>query len=99
VLGVEHNLTTPYSRYKDVVAERANRTILEAARSRLHARKVPLGLWAEAMTCAAYVHNFIPSKGREKSPFELFTGKDPHVGFLRVFGGPCACARAGEEEA
>jgi len=34
--GIIHNLTAPYTRSENGIAERANRTILESARSMLY---------------------------------------------------------------
>ena len=47
--------------------QRANRTIIETARSILQASKLPLSLWAEAVNFAAYVRNRVSKNKREDS--------------------------------
>jgi transposase InsO family protein len=61
--GILHNLTAPYTPQQNGVAERANRTLMECARSLLYARAVSLKMWAEAVTTSAYLRNHIPRKG------------------------------------
>jgi hypothetical protein len=84
--GIRHNLTAPYSPQQNGVAERANRTIMEAARSMLHARGVDYRLWGEAVRTAAKLRNLMPGKKQGKSPSELFWGEKPNVSYLRVWG-------------
>ena len=38
------------------------------------------------MTTAAMLKNLVPGKNQDKCPAELFTGKKPAVGHLRVWG-------------
>ncbi|GFW97294.1 retrovirus-related Pol polyprotein from transposon TNT 1-94 [Trichonephila clavipes] len=48
-------------------AERANRVLLERARSLLYESKLPLKFWAEAINCSTQVSNVTPRNGKEKS--------------------------------
>ena len=84
--GIRHNLTAPYSPHQNGVAERGNRTIMEAARSMMHAKGVDYRLWGEAVRTAARLRNMIPGKKQKKTPSELFWGKQPKVSFLRTWG-------------
>jgi transposase InsO family protein len=84
--GITHNLSAPYTPQQNGVAERANRTLLEGMRSILYARQVRLGLWGEAAVTVAHLRNLIPRRTQDKSPHELFFGKQPSVSYLRVFG-------------
>jgi ribosomal protein L12E/L44/L45/RPP1/RPP2 len=72
------------------IAERANRTIFEMARSMLYHANLSKAFWEEAILTAVYIHNrTISVKSKNKTPEELFTGKKPHVKHLRVFGCDC----------
>ena len=54
-LGIKRELSTPYNPQKNGVAERKNRTIMEAAREMLHDQDLPMHLWAEAAKITVYV--------------------------------------------
>jgi len=66
------------------VAERANRTIVECARTMLHAQGLGKELWGEAVVTATYLKNRSPAKSLKdnRTPFEVWTGKKPFVGHL-----------------
>ena len=68
--GIKHNLSAPYTPQQNGVAERANRTVLEAARSMLAAKGVPVTLWGEAVATAAKLRNMMPGKEADKTPHE-----------------------------
>nr|GEU92374.1 hypothetical protein [Tanacetum cinerariifolium] len=58
------------------VAERRNRTLIEAARTMLADAKLPVTFWAEAVNTACYVQNrVLVNKYQNKTPYELFNGK------------------------
>ncbi|KRX33511.1 Retrovirus-related Pol polyprotein from transposon TNT 1-94 [Trichinella murrelli] len=68
-------------------AERENRTLVEKARSMLHARNLPRCLWADAVHTAAFLLNRIPNrKETTKTPYEKWFGKRPTVEHLQIFG-------------
>ncbi|GFV93081.1 retrovirus-related Pol polyprotein from transposon TNT 1-94 [Trichonephila clavipes] len=67
-------------------AERANRVLLERARSLLYESKLPLKFWAEAINCSTQVSNVTPRKGKEKIPLEIWTGNKPKLNYLKKFG-------------
>ncbi|GFS69555.1 retrovirus-related Pol polyprotein from transposon TNT 1-94 [Trichonephila clavipes] len=67
-------------------AERANRVLLERARSLLYESKLPLNFWAEAINCSTQVSNVTPRKGKEKIPLEIWTGNKPKLNYLKKFG-------------
>nr|GEU75399.1 putative ribonuclease H-like domain-containing protein [Tanacetum cinerariifolium] len=69
------------------VAEKRNRTLIEAARTMLADAKLPVTFWAEAVNTACYVQNrVLVNKSQNKTPYELFNSKIPAIGFLRPFG-------------
>nr|GEV53658.1 hypothetical protein [Tanacetum cinerariifolium] len=72
------------------VVERRNRTLVEAARTMLTFSKLPLFLWAEAITITCFVQNcLIIHKRFDKTPYELINKRKPNIKFFYVFG--CRC--------
>ncbi|GJT70987.1 putative ribonuclease H-like domain-containing protein [Tanacetum coccineum] len=71
------------------VAERRNRTLIEAARTMLADSKLPTTFWAEAVNTACYVQNrVLVVKPHNKTPYELFHGRTPTLSFMRPFRCP-----------
>ena len=48
VEGIKRELTTPYTPQQNGVAERKNRSIVEAAKAMIHDQNLPMQLWVEA---------------------------------------------------
>nr|GEX44347.1 hypothetical protein [Tanacetum cinerariifolium] len=68
------------------VAERRNRTLIEAARTMLADYKLPIIFWAEAVNTACYVQNrVLVVNPYFKTPYELFKGRSPALCFMRPF--------------
>nr|GFC47540.1 ribonuclease H-like domain-containing protein [Tanacetum cinerariifolium] len=64
-----------------------NRTLIEAAKTMLADAKLPVTFWAEADNTAYYVQNrVLVNKSLNKTPYELFNGRFPAIGFLKPFG-------------
>lgn len=85
--GIRHQRTVPYSPEQNGSAEREMRTIVEAARTMIHAKNLPIKLWAEATNAAVYILNRTgTSSVKGVSPFELWFGKQPQIDHLKVFG-------------
>ena len=53
--GVRHELTIPKTPEQNGVAERMNRTLVEAARAMLVGANLPHRFWAEALSTATYL--------------------------------------------
>ncbi|GJZ11884.1 ribonuclease H-like domain-containing protein [Tanacetum coccineum] len=71
------------------VAERKNRTIIEAARTMIADSKLPTTFWVEAVNTACYVQNrVLVIKPHNKTPYELFLGRKLALSFMRPFGCP-----------
>ncbi|GJX29901.1 putative ribonuclease H-like domain-containing protein [Tanacetum coccineum] len=69
------------------VAERKNRTLIEAARTMLADLFLPNTFWAEAVSTACYVLNrVLVTKPHNKTPYALLTGKIPIISYIRPFG-------------
>ena len=84
---MHRHYTSPYSPQQNGVVERRNRTILEMVRSNMKTMRVPDVLWGEAVNHAVYVLNRVTTKAlKESIPYEMWTGRKPNVGHLKVFG-------------
>ncbi|GJW27878.1 putative ribonuclease H-like domain-containing protein [Tanacetum coccineum] len=71
------------------VAERKNRTLIEAARTMLVDSKLPTTFWAEAINTACYVLNrVLVIKPHNKTPYELIRRRPPLIDFMKPFGYP-----------
>lgn len=85
--GVRHELTVPKTPEQNGVAERLNRTLVEAVRSMLIDANLPHKFWAEALSTAVYLKNRSPTQAvKGVTPFEAWKNMRPKVGHLRVFG-------------
>ena len=85
--GIRHELTVPKTPEQNEVAERMNRTLMEAVRSMLSNARLPHRFWAEALSTATYLRNRSPTTAVDgMTPFEAMTGNKPNVKHLRVFG-------------
>jgi len=84
--GIETQTSARYSPEQNGVAERYNRVLQERVLAALADSKLEKKWWAEAGKAVNYVNNRIPSRGEALTPYELFHGKTPNVGNLRVFG-------------
>ncbi len=85
--GIMHETTAPYTPEHNGVAERKNRSLLEAARCMLIHAGMELRFWAEAVAYACDISNVGPTKSvSKKTPLEALNGEKPSVGRFRVFG-------------
>lgn len=94
--GIRRQLTVEHTPQQNGVAERANRTLVEMARCMLLQSKLPLSLWAEAINTASFIRNRCPTKALDnKTPFEMWNQRKPHLGFMRTFGTKATALRKG----
>ncbi|GKF34973.1 retrovirus-related pol polyprotein from transposon TNT 1-94, partial [Tanacetum coccineum] len=71
------------------VAERKNKTLIEAARTMLADSLLTTVFWAEAVNTACYVLNrVLVTKPHKKILYELIIGRPPSISFMRHFGCP-----------
>ncbi|CAB0003770.1 unnamed protein product, partial [Nesidiocoris tenuis] len=89
--GIRHRTSMPFTPQQNGAAERENRTLVEMARTLMHAREeLPQGLWAELVNTAAYILNRTsPSREDDKTPYEIWYGTKPRVHHLRIIGTTC----------
>ncbi|KAI0498664.1 hypothetical protein KFK09_019554 [Dendrobium nobile] len=89
-IGIEHNFSAPRTPQQNGIAERKNRTLVEAARAMLAEYTLPRYFWAEAVNTACYVLNRVNIRSKlNKTPYELLKGRTPNLSHLHVFG--CKC--------
>ena len=84
--GIIHELTAPYSPQSNGMAERKNRTLKEMMNAMLISSGMSEDMWGDALLSANFVQNLIPRKGKDKTPYELWTGIKPSYKRLRVWG-------------
>ena len=60
-----------------------NRTIVEMINAMILNAKLSFNLWAEALLTACHAHNRIPSRKIKISPYEMWKGRKPNLGYLR----------------
>ncbi|GJW42065.1 putative ribonuclease H-like domain-containing protein [Tanacetum coccineum] len=73
--GIKREYSIARTPQQNGVAERKNRTLIEAARTMLADSKLPTTFWAEAVSTACYVQNrVLIVKPHNKTPYELFRG-------------------------
>jgi hypothetical protein len=94
--GIKHFTTTPYTPQQNGVVERRNQTVVEMARCMLKSMKVPAEFWGEAVSTAVYILNRSPTKSlNNMTPFEVWYGRKPSVGHLKIFGCTASVKTAG----
>nr|GEX33778.1 hypothetical protein [Tanacetum cinerariifolium] len=85
--GIKREFGNARTPQQNRVAERRNMTLIEAARTMLADAKLSVTFWAEAVNTACYVQNrVVVNKSENKTPYELFNGRTPIIGFLKPFG-------------
>ncbi|GJZ40657.1 retrovirus-related pol polyprotein from transposon TNT 1-94 [Tanacetum coccineum] len=87
--GIKIEFSVARTPQQNRVAERRNRTLIEAARTMLADSKLPTTFWAEAINTTCYVQNrVLVIKPYNKTLYELFLGRKPALSFMRPFGCP-----------
>ncbi|GJS71673.1 ribonuclease H-like domain-containing protein [Tanacetum coccineum] len=86
IKGIKREYSNARTPQQNGVAERKNRTLIEAARTMLADSFLPNTFWAEAVSTACYVLNrVLVTKPHNKTPYELLTGKIPIISYIRPF--------------
>ncbi|GJZ81915.1 putative ribonuclease H-like domain-containing protein [Tanacetum coccineum] len=85
--GIKREFSVARTPQQNRVAERKNRTLIEAARTMLADLKLPTTFWAKVVNTACYVQNrVLVIKPQNKTPYEFFLGRKPTLSFMRPFG-------------
>jgi hypothetical protein len=88
--GFTHNFSAPRTPQQNGVVECKNRSLQEMARTMLNEHSLPKYFWAEAVNTACYIINRVVIRSKlEKTPYELWKGRTPNIGYFKVFG--CKC--------
>ncbi|GKE17404.1 putative ribonuclease H-like domain-containing protein, partial [Tanacetum coccineum] len=89
IKGIKREFSVARTPRQNGIAERKNRTLIEAARTMLVDSKMPTTFWAEAVNTACYVLNrVLVIKPHNKTLFELIRGRPPLKDFMKPFGCP-----------
>lgn len=84
--GIKFQCTVGYAPEQNGIAERKNRTLMEAARSMMSGSGLPKNYWAEAVNTANHVLNRITNGKTLKTPYEEFTRMKPRTNEFYEFG-------------
>ncbi|GJY03779.1 zinc finger, CCHC-type containing protein [Tanacetum coccineum] len=85
--GIKQEYSNARTPQQNGVAERMNRTLIEAARTMLADSLLPTTFWAEAVSTACYIFNRVRvTKHQNKTPYELLFGHKPIISYIRPFG-------------
>ena len=82
--GIKAQYTMPGTLEQNGVVERRNRTLMDMVRRMMSRTKLPQSLWGEALQTTMYILNRVPNKSVAKTPFELWTNRQPSLNHLKV---------------
>ncbi|GKA89220.1 putative ribonuclease H-like domain-containing protein [Tanacetum coccineum] len=89
IKGIRREFSVARTPQQNGIAERKNRTLIEATRTMLVDFKLPTTFWAEAVNTACYVLNrVLIIKPHTKTPYELIRRRTPLIDFMKHFGCP-----------
>nr|GEU58137.1 putative ribonuclease H-like domain-containing protein [Tanacetum cinerariifolium] len=89
IKGIKREFSVPRTPLQNGVAEKKNRTLIEATRTMLADSLLPIPFWAEVVNTAYYVQNrVLVTKPHNKTPYDLLHGRSPSIGFMKPFGCP-----------
>ena len=103
--GIRRQLSSPHTPEQNGIAERRNKSIVEATRdmlfkddhwitAMLFENDEPKTFWREAINTIVYTLNKVQiRKGLEKKPYELWFSHSPSVKYFRIFGSKCYIKR------
>jgi hypothetical protein len=95
-LSIEQQFSAPHVPQQNGVMKRKNRTLVEMVRTMLDEHGTPRRFWADAISTACYVSNWIFLHSiLLLTPFELRFGRKPSVSHFRPFGCKCFVLKRG----
>ena len=81
--GIKHQYFTAYTPQQNGVAERKNRTLIDAARIMMAEFKSPYNFWAEPINTACRATNRLYlRKNLNKTAYEILTRKKPNIKYF-----------------
>ncbi|GKB59852.1 retrovirus-related pol polyprotein from transposon TNT 1-94 [Tanacetum coccineum] len=87
--GIYQNFSSPYTPGQNGVAERKNRTLIDAARTMLKGSVLSKHFWTDAVRIACYTQNrSIIVKRHDKTSYEIFRERITNISYFHVFGCP-----------
>ncbi|GJR55631.1 retrotransposon protein, putative, ty1-copia subclass, partial [Tanacetum coccineum] len=84
--GIVSQLTPPRTPKLNRIAERRNKTLLDMVRSMMSRATLPISFWGYALETATHILNLVPTKKVSKTPFEMWKGKRPSLGHIKIWG-------------
>nr|GEY40338.1 retrovirus-related Pol polyprotein from transposon TNT 1-94 [Tanacetum cinerariifolium] len=89
VRGIKREFSNARTPQQNEVAQRKNRTLIEAVRTMLANSLFPIPFWAEVVNTTCYAQNrVLVTKPHNKTPYKLLIGRLPIISFMRPFGYP-----------
>ena len=82
-----HECFVPHTPQQNGLVERKNRTYQEIINAMLMHSEWPFNLWGEDLLPACHIMNMISLKATDISPYEIWKGRSPNIGYFRVWGG------------
>ncbi|GJW80330.1 retrovirus-related pol polyprotein from transposon TNT 1-94 [Tanacetum coccineum] len=83
--GISQNFSSPYTPEQNGVAERKNRTLIEAARTILNGSVLSKHFWTDAVRISCYTQNrSIIIKRHDKTSYEIFRERIPDIRYSFV---------------
>jgi transposase InsO family protein len=82
--GIVAQYSTPGEPQQNRMVERHNHTLIDMIRSMISYSILPISLWMEALKTVIHILNQVPSKSVSKTPYELWTEREPSLNHLRV---------------
>nr|GFB16719.1 putative ribonuclease H-like domain-containing protein [Tanacetum cinerariifolium] len=84
--GIKREFSVPRTPQQNGIAERKNRTLIEAARTLLSDLLLSILFWAKTVNTACYIQNrVLVTKPHNKTPYELLHGRLPSSGPAWLF--------------
>jgi len=86
--GIEHITCAPYASSMNSYVERVIKSIIGHVSAMLWHAGIQEDMWALAAKASTYLHNRVSNKSLEGevTPYEMWTGRKPHVGHIRIWG-------------
>ncbi|GJR72143.1 putative ribonuclease H-like domain-containing protein [Tanacetum coccineum] len=86
--GIKREFSVARTPQQNGVAERRNRTLIEAARTMLVDSKLPTPFGLMSNTACYVLNRVLVIKPHTKTPYELIRGRTPLIDFMKPFGCP-----------